>query len=616
MEAHAKGGFATEDSISRMMPKRRLTITLVGLVGLCCLMQVVLIARATVPGLDAVRFVGIAKSMDQDGLLETVTASSEQPLFPVWVWLVHQGVERMAGQSRSSWATSVQLAAAIPLVLAVVPVYFLSTRLVGPSAALVGTLLFCTLPEVSRLGADGISDSTHLLLFCLALWATVAYLRPGVWIPELVCVDTSPTRKRGKRGVHPSLALRASVTGETCGPSVEEAGSAVRLPDTKAPVPEIGSSWDGGSPSWLLLTGVAAALAVLTRVEGLVLPVALLAALTLLQFRANWRQSWAKMATAIGCLALGAGLVFAPYLIAVGATTPGTALARMLGRHEAAEESRPSETRLATSPLAASVWTAGVEPTSFAPKETTVSLRRRGLIPATTQFLEELADAFGYLPAAFALFGVWRLRSMLVRPVDRFLQVFCVLFSLAVLHFAAREGYLSARHLLPLVVVGIGCAGYGVLETGRWRVSGRGLITWGTVLIISSVCLADSLGVLHANRKGHRLAAEWLARQPYTSGIVLDTRGWTGLYSGRVTYRYDDAQAAFSHPQLAYVVLESRELEYDSSRSQTLRRLLHAAAEPAAVFPALAEPGQHTVEVYRWNAKRFRRWATSQSGRS
>jgi len=104
------------------MDRRRHTAALAGLVTLSCLVQLVLIQRATVPALDAVRFVQTARRIDLDGLGETLRHGREEPLFPGWVWLVHEGLERAGGQLRSSWAKSVQLAAAIPLVLVVVPV--------------------------------------------------------------------------------------------------------------------------------------------------------------------------------------------------------------------------------------------------------------------------------------------------------------------------------------------------------------------------------------------------------------------------------------------------------------------------------------------------------------
>ena len=123
------------------MNRKRQLVIVGGLLCLSCLVQGVVILRATTTGLDAVRFVGIARSIDQQGLLQTVRTERQQPLFPAWVWVVHGGLQRTVGEFPSAWATSAQLAAAIPLVLAVVPLYFLLVRLVGGAAAAAGSFL-------------------------------------------------------------------------------------------------------------------------------------------------------------------------------------------------------------------------------------------------------------------------------------------------------------------------------------------------------------------------------------------------------------------------------------------------------------------------------------------
>jgi hypothetical protein len=96
------------------------------------------------------------------------------------------------------------------------------------------------------------------------------------------------------------------------------------------------------------------------------------------------------------------------------------------------------------------------------------------------------------------------------------------------------------------------------------------------------------------------------------SGDVIDTWGLTGLYSGRTTYRYTQAAEVLHDPHLAYVVLESRELEFTTTRGETLRTLLAAAAEPVAHFASpLAAKGQRAVVVYRWYPDRFAQWLTA-----
>ncbi|NQT16342.1 MAG: hypothetical protein HQ582_26530 [Planctomycetes bacterium] len=383
---------------------------------------------------------------------------------------------------------------------------------------------------------------------------------------------------------------------------------------------------------WLLAAGVLVALALLVRAEALVLPVALVVTLLAFQLQAHRRQPWPKLAHALGCLALGAAAVLAPYLAAVGATSPRTAVDRLLGRHEV---EKPSPARPASEIAAADVWLLdGAESMSFATKDPTTSLRRRGYIAATVQFAEELAAAFGWLVGAFALFGIWRLRGMPARPADWFARIYFLLFSLAVIHFASQEGYLGTRHLLTLVVVGIGCAGHGLLQAGSgaaWMHAiarngalsephapadpCRGRFAPAMVLLAAALCVVQLAEPLHVSRAGHRLAAEWLAVEADVPGPVLDTRGWTALYSGRPTYRYDNARAAFSHPRLAYVVVERRELERESPRSRTLKRLLGLAAQPVAEFPGAerANRRQQPVVVYRWDAGRFSQWVVNTS---
>jgi hypothetical protein len=255
--------------------------------------------------------------------------------------------------------------------------------------------------------------------------------------------------------------------------------------------------------------------------------------------------------------------------------------------------------------------------------------RKRRLAFAAVQLADELAEAFSYVVGALALFGLWRLRRWLVRPEDRFAQLYCLLFLLAVFDFAAKEGYLSARHLLTVVILGIGLAGYGALDLGRTIARRRysdprgsaasernepvahscPALAWATVLLAGVICLSDSVEPLHSRQRAHRLAGEWLARQVDTPGPVLDTRGWTGMYSGRTTYRYDRAAAAFGDPRLAYVVIERRELDYGSRRSRTLEHLLCVAAEPVVVLPGPEQDdaGRGMVLIYRWYPQRFAR---------
>ncbi len=553
----------------RSVRKRRLA-ALAAVAGLSAAVQCWLVLRAEVPSLDAVRFVRAAQAIDRDGLLPALRVQREQPLFAVSVWAVHCGLTVAAGEFRSAWAVSVQVAAAAALVLAVVPVYLLGARLWGTAAGTAGAVLFSVLPEVARLGADGLSDSTHLLFAAVAIWATVAGL--------------------GSRTLAPAR------------------------------------SWP-----WLFIAGLATGVAALARAEVLVVPAALFVTLGVLQMRGMlWRLRLVGAAASLAAFSLGAILVLVPYLAVVGSLSPRQAWARLQGCCR--PELFAGATAQPAAEEAARAWQlSDGRPMSFAAKDPSIGIRRRGLDVAAPRFARKLAEAYGYWVGGLALFGLWRARRRPIGPAPVFLAVLFVLFSAATIRFAAVEGYLEARHLVVLVGAGAGAAGCGALELGAWlarRSEGGGTLhsvplfrplpAWSPLVLSAAACLA-LLGVpLHASRAGHRGAAEWLAREAPRGSLVIDTRGWTGLYSGLLTRPYDEAPAALADSRLAYVVVEKVELHYKSPRGHTLRKLLEAGGTLAAVFPARGPlpEGWQPVEVYRWDAARFKRWAAEEAAAS
>ena len=147
------------------------------LIVLACVVQWIILARAGAPGLDAARFAETADNIQREGMVPALRTQAEHPLFPLWVGVVHWAVHGVAGDFPAAWGVSVQLAATLPLLLAILPVYGFSARLFGRGAAWIGAAFFCFLPAVSRLGADGIADSTHLFFFAVALWAVARYLK-------------------------------------------------------------------------------------------------------------------------------------------------------------------------------------------------------------------------------------------------------------------------------------------------------------------------------------------------------------------------------------------------------------------------------------------------------
>lgn len=525
---------------------------------LTCLVQVWTISRAVVPAQDAVRYLIVAQGIERDGLRATLRCQPEQPLFPALVWTVHRTLCAAGSATYDNWAICLQIAAAIPLVLSVIPVHALFCRFHGERAGLVGALLYALLGGVARLGADGLSDSTHLALFCTAVWAATRYFE------------------------------------------LERHGAA----------------------GWLFLAGGSTGLALVARSEAIVVPIAVVGALIWLQLFRSRRSSWSSVAGALGALLAGLALILVPYLILSDARTPADAVARLTGRRGAQEAAPLNAVASGISPAAIEPrWEApGQGRLVFGKKDTSKSSRFRGYAAAAIKLFEELAQTLRYWIGAAALLGLWSSRHALSSPLDRFMQFLCAALVAAAVGVAAQAGYLSTRHLLLLVVLALGWAGAGVFALSGWlgrliapdaccpgwkgRIASSFAKGWPVALAAVLACGAELPRPLHASRTAHREAARWLARRASRKEAVLDSRGFTALYTGLKTYRYEAAQAAFSDPALTYVVVEQEELSAESRRSETMRWLLTHAGEPEARFAA-TDSEKHGVVIHRWRPERF-----------
>lgn len=578
------------------MDNQRQIATVGVLAVLACFVQVWMIDRAVVPAQDALRYLIVAQSMARDGLVATLEMQYEQPLYPALVWLTHAALAAAGLRGTADWAASLQWSAAASLVLAVAPLYFLLRLLHDSRSAVAGCLLFVLVGAMARLGADGLSDSTHLCLCLWALWAISVYFtsqsrQSGRHAPCAVTAEVEPHRQGGRRHEERACYVRTSV---------------------------VATKESRRGAGWLLAAGLFCGLAILTRAEAIVLPAAFLATLALVQLRRPFRRPWAEAATAAVSLLGGMSLVLAVYLALSGALRPDSALERLLSRRGVVE----------TEPLNATVrggaFGAAVEERwyldetgrlVFGRKDFASSSRFHGVRAATGHLIAELVESLQYWIGGLALFGLWRWRGRAAGPIDRFVQILCGGLIAATWAIAVRNGYLSDRHLLLVIVFALGWAGVGAVELGEalaaacWLKKVRlapAAVRRLALAAVALACLPALARPLHASRINHREAAAWLAEHAAEDDVVLDSRGWTALYTGRPTYRYEAAQAAFSHPQLAYVVVEQAELEMASRRGETMRRLVAEAAEPVARFSVPGAKPQRDVVVHRWHPQRFR----------
>ena len=232
--------------------------------------------------------------------------------------------------------------------------------------------------------------------------------------------------------------------------------------------------------------------------------------------------------------------------------------------------------------------------------------------------MRELAQSLHYVLGLLALVGFWSMRNVVRRPIGRLLVISLRVSYCSALYVSWHSGYLSGRHLLPLVTIALPWAGVGV-----WQLAslGAGLlqrhfgssfeqshVACGLVVLLVIGCLGSTLAPLHASRVGHSQATDWLTSPQARAGAVLDSMGLSALYTGRTTYRYH-AAAAFSDPNLAYIVIEQSELNARSERGATMRAMLAQWASQVAVFASAdIKSKDRTVLVFDWQGDRFARF--------
>jgi Dolichyl-phosphate-mannose-protein mannosyltransferase len=228
----------------------------------------------------------------------------------------------------------------------------------------------------------------------------------------------------------------------------------------------------------------------------------------------------------------------------------------------------------------------------------------------------------------FAVMTVWGLaRQRFIRgicpdrnPHDssaierRLLLIFAVAYVVALVRHSVLLGYLSGRHIMPLVVVSLpwAAAGSFVCARGlavklRWNESARrkAAALAGCATIAASIVVQMQPSHLnHLSRSGHWAAGRWLAQHAGSSELVLDTRGWAKFISGQPGYDYWHVRQALGDSHLAYIVVGLDELHAHSTRAKTLSSLLAFSATPVVDFPAFPGDPAPAVRIYRYHRPR------------
>jgi hypothetical protein len=507
--------------------------------------QIWYVSRAVLPAQDAVDYASVAQRIRRQGFLATVRAEPVPPLFPASVNATHAALVRFAVIEPRAWGRAAQWAAAFALVAAAVPAFLFARRLVDPLAAFCGTLLFFSLPEVARLGADGTSDALHLFFAAVSLWSLMAMLD----VAEL----------------HP---WRWSLVCGTC------LGAALLVRSEMLIV------------SAVMLTVGTAAFAVSRpagfRRRGLVVACGLGIVVAVAPYLASGINDPMDLARRLR----GGGAPTEEIPLNAAAAEPVVVAAEQptneprLGKKDPTRSIRFHGLLATVAEFAKELAQASAYLFVPAACYGAWALRRR---QGNWRPADRLAATF-IAGLAVAIFAVaWRGGYLSSRHL--------LLPLLVTMPYAG----IAAARLTESTVAALG----DLSHAGEyWEPATRGYVTVVAAVMVAQVPAYCDPEPAHQSQSAHREAARWLDSYAAAPGHVLDQQGFTALSSGRVTYRFEAAEQALADERLAYVLLERADLDARSPRGAQLRQLLGAAAESVAQFSDPRGKSERDVLVF------------------
>jgi hypothetical protein len=361
------------------------------------------------------------------------------------------------------------------------------------------------------------------------------------------------------------------------------------------------------------LAGLVAGLGYLARFEIVLVPCAFALAYLAALVRKPRQGSWSRLPT-IASLLFCALAVIGSYAVVKGEISEKLALrlSASLGPREVRVRQVPQQLpRGLDDPR----W-------DFSPKEENERIPIHGATSAVGRILGKWWEELCWLFAVMTVWGIVRQRYIRGLCLDRdpadsssgegrLLLVFAVIFFFGLVRHSVLLGYLSGRHIMPLVYASLPWAAAGSFVCARgiavkfsWseKVRRRTAILAGCLTVAASIVVQMQPSHLnHLSRSGHWAAGRWLANNAGPRELLLDTRGWAQFVSGHPGYDYWHVRQALTDSHLAYIVVGIDELQARSTRARTLTRLLDYTATRLVDFPTFPGDPTPAVRIYRFN---------------
>ncbi len=332
------------------------------------------------------------------------------------------------------------------------------------------------------------------------------------------------------------------------------------------------------------------ALAYLTRPEGMLLHVSLVATLLLLPLHRLTRINWPRWRAAVALLVLGPALLVGPYVAWKGGLGTKPAVARVLGTMPEAppaalERERP---RPPDQTVVQTYWIASSR-----------ALRAlRGVV--TWPFVPLAVLGLIVVARDAARVRIWLFLGVLV---------LISLGGLVRLH--ATGGYCTVRHALVPGLVFLLAAAHGFgwimkhaaidarrLGMGEGRLR-PGLAIWAAALALMLVWPAYHAGTpFNSSFAPYRMAGTWLQEREHPDdGRVLDLTDWSLYFANHPGFGIARVEEAAARPDTRFVIVRDAHLN-GHGRSSEIARAFVGERAPIARFPEHPGPRQIQVAIY------------------
>jgi hypothetical protein len=345
--------------------------------------------------------------------------------------------------------------------------------------------------------------------------------------------------------------------------------------------------WHAG---WLVLAIGAGGLAYLTRPEGLLLPLALAAAVVVATARGVTRVRASRSLRLVGLAAIGLALLVGPYIALKGSIGTKPAIARVIGL-------APSSLPLALE-----------REVPLDPDQTAMESYKLAIQRMLRAF--RIGGSAPLFP--FALVGI----ALAARTRDRaivwlFLAIILAASAVVLVRLHLTGGYCGARHgVVPGMILTLAAAGAISWGSRTISIPGRllgqparrprpGIAIWGAMIAL--LAAAPNTHLLAPATPDpfaiYRSAARWLADHTTGREQILDLTDWSLYFSERPGYRFASVYEAPGDPSTRWVVVRKPHLTGRWYYTQVVRQLV-AGIEPVAVIPDHRGPNQIQILIF------------------